>query len=345
LIKDIPLEFLPFFDSELIRGFGVIPLAFEKGVLFIGSVNSPNSKMKRAIEELIPFKIHLEKVEKEFFEKIVSRIHFGKKDFIIFDKKRLVFPMALDLLSEKSSGEDILRYLLFRMIKNKEKSLFLSDNTLNSLSLPLYFLIKVRGFFERMVDYNPLIVKVDRRKLFLYYQIEKNGEIYLELLPSRFEKDNVNLLRKKFENNNLIIIGKKSLHLELLLYRFLLDGIKKRGVYLLTRKELGFPDIENYHFIDETFIKVFDLLLKKGYEKFVISGNIDLYPFMLLGSKTRFIINLPLKDYGELKEKIKEEKIEHALKARTDIKILDASLVGKGGERISGEKIKFSEIF
>ncbi len=345
MIKDIPFEFLPFFDSELVRGFGVIPLAFENGVLFVGGINSPNNKVKRAIEELIPFKIHLRKVEKEFFEKMVNRIYFGKKDFVIFDKKRLIFPMALDLLSEKSKSEDILRYWLFRMIKNKKKFILLSEQYLNSLSLPFYFLIKVKEFFENMIDYNPLIIKVDRRKLFLYYKIEENGNIYLELLPSKFGEGSVNILKNQFKTNNLILIGKNSLALELILYCLLLNNIKKNGVYLLTRKELRFADIENHHFIKETFIKVFDLLLKKGYENFVISGNIDLYPFMLLGSKTKFIINLPLKNSEELKEKIKKEKIEHALKARSDIKILDISVNDEGEGKISREKIRFSEIF
>ncbi len=345
MTENLAREFLPFFDSDLVRGFGVVPLEFENGILFIGTLNKPDLKIKKALEEIIPFRIKLYKIEKKLFEKIVEEIQAQSFDFTVFDKKKLIFPLAQDLISEKTRAEEAIRFLLYKMIKDKKKALLISEKNISSLDLPRYFLAKARKYLMSLYKYNPITIKVDRRKLFLYYEIDENGSIYLEIFPETIKKEIREKLNKFFNKNNLIIIGNDSISLEILLYFTLSKDKAKKKIYLTKNKKLIFPDLKTCHFRNETFIKVFDLFLKKSYESFVINGDIDLYPFMLLGSQTRFIINLPLNSKERFFEKVKSEKIEHALKANTNIKIIEIEVARRGEEKISGENIKIFEIF
>ena len=343
--KNIAEEFLPFFDKNLIEEFGVLPLEYTKDTLFVGITQEPEEKIKRALEELIPFKIKLYQISKDFFKKQVALLQKDPEEIIVFDKKRLIFPLAKDFLSNKSDPEDIIRFLIYKMIKEKKKFCLISENNIEKLNLPDFIPAKTRSFFTKSGIFNPLPIKVDKRKLLLYFELNKKGDIYIEILKGKFKEKSADELNTFFRNNDLIILGKDSYSLEFILYSFLKKQKNSKTAYLTNNKNLKFPNIETFYFSKKTFIKLLDILLKNDYATFIINGNIDLYPFMILGGKTRFIINLPIHSKEEFLEKIKKEKIEHAFKAKTNLKILNLDIIKTGQERVGGEKIIFFEIF
>ena len=343
--KNIAEEFLPFFDKNLMKEFGVIPLEYNNNTLFVGIIREPEEKIKRALEEIIPFRIKLYKISKTFFKKQLEFLEKEAEEFIVFDKEMLIFPIAKDLISEKTREEDIIRFLIYYMIKEKKKFLLLTENNIKNHSLPNYALAKARKFFTNNAFFNPLPIKVEKRHLLLYFELNKKGDIYLEVLKKNLKEKGTKELNEFFKKNNLIILGKNSDSLEFLLYSLLKAQQKGKKAYLTKNKNLRFTDIETFYFYDKTFIKLLNILLKNEYDTIVINGDIDLYPFMLLGGRTKFVINLPIKTEEEFLKKIKKEKIEHAFKARDDLKIIGINIIKMDQDIIGGEKINFYEFF
>ncbi len=343
--KNIAEEFLPFFDKNLIKDFKVLPLEYDNNYLFVGITQEPELKIKRALEEIIPFKIKLYRIPEDFFKTQMEILEKNAEDFIVFDKKRLIFPIAKDLITEKTRPEDIIRFLIFLMIKEKKKFLLLTEKNLDNFSIPKYALGKVRRFFAKDSIYNPLPIKVEKNKLLLYFDLNKKGDIYLEILKENIKEKFTDELNNFFRKDNLIILGKNSDSLEFILYTLLKKQIMGKKAFLTGNKNIRFKDIETFYFSQKTFTKLLALLLKRDYDILIINGEIDLYPFMILGSKTKFIINLPLKSKEEFYKKVKKEKIEHVFKAKNDLKVLEVDIIRMEQEKIGGEKLKIFEIF
>ena len=343
--KNIAEEFLPFFDENLIKDFRVLPLEYDNNYLFVGITHEPELKIKRALEEIIPFKIKLYKVSEDFFKTQIEILEKRAEDFIVFDKKKLIFPIAKDLITEKTRSEDIIRFLIYLMIKEKKKFLVLTEKNLTNFSIPQYALGKVRKFFTTDSIYNPLPIKVDKNELLLYFDLNKKGDIYLEILKQNIKEKLTNELNNFFKKDNLIILGKNSDSLEFILYTLLKKQSKGKKAFLTENKNIRFKDIETFYFSQKTFTKLLALLLKKDYNILIINGEIDLYPFMILGTKTKFIINLPLKSKEEFYKKVKKEKIEHVFKAKSDLRIFEVDIIRTEQEKIGGEKLKIFEIF
>ncbi len=332
-------EFLFFFDKEIIENYNVLPLAWSDDKLIVGSYNSNLGKIEKVLKELVPFEISMYKIKKEFFEEEYGKLFYKPEDIIVYDKRKLILPPGKLMIEEDSSEIEIIRYIIALMIRNKEKSVSLHQGTNNLKGERIFDFVyeKIKKFLTERNGYNPLPFLIKGRKLFLYYEINDDKSIYLELFPEILWEKEIRKLIKYYEPDKLtVIIGPNSVRKKIFL-QFFIKTFKK-NIFFTTRPLFKMPKINGFVFKPDLLDKYLYLINNKKYKIILFDADISLFTLFIKKMIKNTVVSLPMEDEKELSKKIKNERVEPAIKEAYDLNLIKIEFTGKSDEKISGLK-------
>ncbi len=333
-------EFLFFFDKQLIDNYGVLPLAYTGEELVVGTYKREIKKIKKILGELLPFEISMFKIKKEFFDEEYGRLFFKPSEFIVYDKKKLILSPGKMVIEEKMPDMEIFRYIIVLMIKKKRRFIILShgENIVGNEKIYDFVYDKIKKFFIDNFMFNPLPIKVEGRKLYLYYELSDAGKIYLELLPySLWEKD-IFKLTGLYEPDKLnIILGEDSVRKRFFLQLFL-RRFDHNIFFTIPPKPLKLEKLNGFMFKTELLDKILNAIKGNGKNIYLLNGDISLYTLFMKKRIRDTIISLPVEDDKGLTNKIKKEKVDSAIKEAYDLSVVKVDFLKKSDGKFTGYK-------
>jgi len=183
-------EFLLFFDRQLIKDYGVLPLAYTSDELVVGTYKTEVRKIKKLLGELLPFNISIFKIKRGFFDEEYVRLFYKPSEFIVYDKEKLILSPGKMVIEEKMSDMEIVRYIIVLMIKKKKRFIILSrgENQVGNEKIYDFVYDKIKKFFIDNFMFNPIPIKVEGRKLYLYMNCPMMINSILNYFPNHYGK-------------------------------------------------------------------------------------------------------------------------------------------------------------
>jgi hypothetical protein len=333
-------EFLLFFDRQLIKDYGVLPLAYTSDELVVGTYKTEVRKIKKVLGELLPFNISIFKIKRGFFDEEYVRLFYKPSEFIVYDKEKLILSPGKMVIEEKMSDMEIVRYIIVLMIKKKKRFIILSrgENKVGNEKIYDFVYDKIKKFFIDNFMFNPIPIKVEGRKLYLYYELSDDDKFYLELFPESLWEKDIFKMTGYYEPDKLnIVLGEDSIRKRLFLELFLKNF--DNNIFLTTPpKPLKIGKIDGFVFKPELLDKILDLIKSKKRNMHLINGDISLYTIFMRKRVKNTIISLPTEDDKGLTKKIKTEKVESAIKEAYDLNVIKVEFTEKSTGKFVGYK-------
>lgn len=305
-------------DRDLLEEYGILPLAYDKGKLILGSYKAMSQVVRKSLEEILPFKINLYKIDQGLFEREVERCFHFPDPLVVYQKKRLILPPPEETIVEETPAEDLVRYIITSLIHKGERSFRLGPEPGDCAGGFRFFPFlhkKVESFLKGRGGGNPIPLLLEGKTLYLHTVREQGGTLQGELFPATLWSSADAFVEKAMESGLVLLLGRNTYRKNLFLSLFLQR--RGRGGWLLSPAPLfRFDRFRTASFRNELFEKSFNVLLAKRASPIVVDSPPSLYyPFLWSGKeKGRFLLSLPQESEEDLEQRLREEKLQQALR-------------------------------
>jgi len=308
-------KYISFFDKDIIKNYRILPLDLIDENLIVGICRNPDKKIKKALEELIPFNISFKKISEKFFNKKIKEIFYIPQTFEVSSRKKLLFPYGKDYIKGNMSEEDFLRYLLAIMIKKEKRFIVLKikGNYIENEKIHDMAFFKIKKLLMKNYFYNPLPIKIEDKKLYLYFRIQNEKGIYLEIFPENIWAEQIQTLISYLDENTLVILGKQNIKKSLFV-NLLCKTLNGRNAFLSRGFWIKFPEYKKIIYEKISFEKTVEYYRNGDFDYIFFDEPFSLYYIFLKYRDKKIILSLSFETKKEFIKEIKKEKLEPALK-------------------------------